>query len=102
MASASPPSVMMLIVLPVSHRPHSEPNSAIGMLNTTTITLRQSRRNSRIIRPVSAAPISPSVATLFTAVTTVGDSSNAKSDVHVLRQHALEDRHRLLDVGHHL
>ena len=101
-ASASPPSVMMLIVLPVSHRPHSEPKSAIGMLNTTTITLRQLRRNSRIISPVSLAPIRPSVATFFTAVTTVGDSSNAKLDVHVLRQHALEDRHRLFDVGHHL
>ena len=59
MARARPPSVMMLIVLPVSHRPSSEPSSAIGMLNTTTITLRQSRRKSRIIRPVKPAPMAP-------------------------------------------
>ena len=41
MARARPPSVMMLMVLPVSHSPSSEPSRAIGMLNTTTITLRQ-------------------------------------------------------------
>ena len=47
------------------------------MLNTTTIMLRQSRRKSRIIRPVRVAPIKPSVATLRIAATTVGDSSNS-------------------------
>ncbi len=77
-ASAMPPSDMMLIVLPVAHRPTSEPRSASGMVVTTTSTLLTSRRNSRIISPVRAAPIRPSVATLWTAATTVGDSSNWK------------------------
>ena len=48
------------------------------MFDTTTITLRGSWRNSRIISPVRPAPIMPSVATLSTAATTVGDSSNSK------------------------
>ena len=59
MASASPPSVMMLIVLPVSHRPTSELVSDSGMLISTTITLRKSCRNKRIISPVSPAPMRP-------------------------------------------
>ena len=62
--AAIPPSDMMLIVLPVIQSPNSEPRRASGMLATTTITLRMSRRNRRIIRPVSTAPMSPSVATL--------------------------------------
>ena len=78
MASAMPPSDMMLIVLPVTQSPNSDPVRASGMLQTTTSTLRRSRRNSRIIRPVRPAPIAPSVATLSTACTTVGDSSNSK------------------------
>ena len=77
MARARPPSVMMLMVLPVSHSPSSEPSRAMGMLKTTTNTLRQSRKNSRIIRPVSVAPMAPSVATLRIDSTTVGDSSNS-------------------------
>ncbi len=48
------------------------------MLDTTTITLLGSPRNKRIMSPVKPAPISPSVATLSTAATTVGDSSNSK------------------------
>ena len=77
-ASAMPPSDMMLIVLPVTQSPNNDPSRASGMLETTTITLLRSRRNRRIIRPVKPAPISPSVATLSTAATTVGDSSNSK------------------------
>ena len=76
--SASPPSDMMLIVLPVSQSPTNDPSRASGMLATTTITLLRSRRNRRIIRPVKPAPIAPSVATLSIAVSTVGDSSNWK------------------------
>ena len=77
-ASAMPPSDMMLIVLPVTHSPTSDPSRASGIVVTTTITLLRSRRNNRIISPVSPAPIRPSVATLSTAATTVGDSSNSK------------------------
>ena len=76
--SAMPPSDMMLIVLPVSQSPNNDPSRASGMLATTTITLLKSRRNRRIISPVKPAPISPSVATLSTAASTVGDSSNSK------------------------
>ena len=77
-ASAIPPKDMMLIVLPVTQSPNSDPSRASGMLDTTTITLRMSRRNNKIMSPVNPAPIIPSVATLSTAATTVGDSSNWK------------------------
>ena len=52
-ASAMPPSDMMLIVLPVTQSPNNDPSSASGMVGTTTITLLKSRRNRRIISPVS-------------------------------------------------
>ena len=80
-ASAMPPSDMMLIVLPVTQSPNNDPSRASGMVITTTITLLRSRRNRRIISPVKPAPIRPSVATLSTAATTVGDSSNSKLTV---------------------
>ena len=80
-ASAMPPSDMMLIVFLVIQRPNRDPSSASGMLETTTSTLLGSRKNSRIMSPVSPAPIMPSVATLSTAATTVGDSSNSKLTV---------------------
>ncbi len=77
MARASPPSDMMLMVLPVSHRPINELVKDKGMLIRTTITLRRSCRKRRIISPVSPAPMAPSVATLLMAARTVGDSSNS-------------------------
>ena len=77
MASANPPSDMILIVFPVSHRPTSAEVNDRGMLTSTTSTVRTSRRKIRIISPVSMAPISPSVATLLIAARTVGDSSNS-------------------------
>ncbi len=77
MANAKPPSVIMLIVLPVSHSPTSELVSDKGMLMSTTITLRMSCRNKRIISPVRPAPMAPSVSTLLIAARTVGDSSNS-------------------------
>jgi len=78
MASASPPRVMMLIVCPVSHRPTKAPQSANGMFSTTTMTLRQSRRNRSTISPVRAAPIAPSVTTVHIERVTVGDWSSSK------------------------
>ena len=77
MASASPPKDMMFSVLSVSHRPTSEPVSARGMFSNTTITVRTSRRKSRIINPTRVAPMAPSVATVLIAARTVGDSSNS-------------------------
>ncbi len=67
MASASPPSVMMLIVLPVRFRTTIDPRSASGMLSTTMITARRSRRKSSTISPVSPAPRAPSTPTLSIA-----------------------------------
>ncbi len=48
------------------------------MLATTTNTLRQSRKNNSTIKPVSTAPMRPSVPTFVIDFTTVGDSSNSK------------------------
>ena len=56
MASASPPRVMRLIVWPVSHSATKAPQIANGILRTTTITLRQSRRKTSTISPVRIAP----------------------------------------------
>ena len=78
MASARPPRVMRLIVWPVSQRATSAPQIANGMLRTTTMTLRQSRRKTSTISPVRTAPRAPSVARLRTALVTVGDWSNSK------------------------
>ena len=58
--SAMPPSDMMLIVLPVSQRPTSEPIRDSGMLSHDDNHTSQVAEKSRIIRPVSAAPINPS------------------------------------------
>ena len=62
-ASARPPRVIKLMVWPLSHSATTAPSNANGMLSTTTRTLRQSRKNTNTIRPVSAAPSMPSLAT---------------------------------------
>ncbi len=67
MASARPPRVMMLIVLPVRSRRTIDPSSASGIFSTTMITARRSRRNRRTISPVSPAPSAPSTPTLSMA-----------------------------------
>ena len=72
-ARARPPSVMMLTVCPVSHRPSSAPMSASGMLTTTIAALRQSRRNSSTMMPVSNAPSAPSNVSPSIARSTYGD-----------------------------
>ncbi len=77
MARANPPNDMTLSVWPASHNPTREPVRAKGMFNSTTITVRTSRRKSKIINPTSVAPIAPSVATDLIAARTVGDSSNS-------------------------
>ena len=77
-ASANPPSVMMLTVCRASHSATSDAIRASGMVITTTVTLRQSRKNSSTIRPVSKAPSNPSLATSPMALVTYGDWSNSK------------------------
>ena len=59
-ASASPPSVIRLMVWPVSQSASSDASNDSGIVMTTTSALRQSRRNSRTISPVSSAPSMPS------------------------------------------
>ena len=60
MASANPPSVMMLMVCFVIHSANTAPISERGMLMTTIKALRQSRKNKSTIKPVSRAPKAPS------------------------------------------
>jgi hypothetical protein len=72
-ASASPPSVMMLMVCPVPQSSTTAANSANGMLSTTMSALRQSRRKISTIRPVSAAPNNPSVTRPRMELVTYGD-----------------------------
>ena len=55
-ASARPPSVIKLMFCPLTHSANVPASSAMGMLMTTMNALRQSRRNSSTIRPVSTAP----------------------------------------------
>ena len=74
-ASASPPSVIRLMFCPLTHSANVPASSAMGMLMTTMNALRQSRRNSSTIRPVSTAPSAPSFTRLRMAPTTTGDWS---------------------------
>ncbi len=76
-ASASPPRVIMLIVWPVAQSATTAISSASGMVMTTTRELRQSRKKSRIVSPVSNAPSSPSRSTEDSAWRTNSDWSNS-------------------------
>src|SRR5437667_8066243 len=78
-ASARPPSVMMLIVWPDTHRQTTEASRANGIVATTIRALRRSRRNMRTISPVSTAPKRPSVISPLSAFTTYADWSNTRS-----------------------
>ena len=66
-ASASPPSVIRLMVSPSAARSASELSTASGMEIRTIRVERQDPRNIRIISPVSVAAISPSRTTSKTA-----------------------------------
>ena len=72
-ASASPPSVMTLIVSPSSESAVSAARMASGIESVMIRVERQLPRNSRIIAPVSAAAITPSRTTLDTASVTKTD-----------------------------
>ena len=67
----------MLTVCLVIHSASTAPISESGMLMTTMNALRQSRRNSRIIKPVSRAPSAPSSVRPPIARVTYGDWSNS-------------------------
>ena len=63
MANANPPRVITLIVCPVSQSATTAAISAKGIFSRTTIALRQSRKNNKIINPTSMAPNAPSLTT---------------------------------------
>ena len=96
-ASASPPSVIRLIVCPDTHSATIAARSANGMFSTTTSALRQSRRNSSTISPVSTAPSSPSSVRPADRARDVGRLVELEADLDVRRQHGLELRQVLLD-----
>ncbi len=66
-ASASPPSVMMLMVWPSAESAISEVSTASGIDTAMISVARQLPRNSRIITAVRAAAITASRATPITA-----------------------------------
>ena len=59
-ANARPPSVMMLIVCPVSHSATTAERIENGIVMTTISELRRSRRKISTISPVKSAPRSAS------------------------------------------
>ena len=77
-ASASPPSVMMLSVSPIAESAMIEPSAASGIDVAMMSVERQLPRNSRIIRLVSAAAMTPSRATPEIAARTNSDWSPSK------------------------
>ncbi len=74
-ASARPPSVMMLMVSPSQDSMMIEASTDSGIEIVMISVLRHEPRNSRIIRPVSAAAITPSRTTPSTAARTKVDWS---------------------------
>ena len=76
-ASASPPSVMRLIELPVTYRQITPANIAHGIEVITTIVLRQLPRNSRIMIDTSPDASTDSDATFLIAARTKVDWSKS-------------------------
>ena len=76
-ASARPPSVMMLSVCPASASPAMAARMASGIEAAMMTVDRHEPRNSRIIRLVSAAAITPSRITPDTAAFTKTDWSES-------------------------
>src|SRR6516164_2341450 len=74
--SASPPSVMILIVWPAPHSATTPVSNAKGIVITTINELRQSRRNTSTINPVRTAPSNPSFTTDNREFRTYEDWSN--------------------------
>ncbi len=74
-ASAKPPSVITLIVCPSSDSAATENRMARGIEIMMMIVERHEPRNTRIIRPVSVAAMTPSRSTPSTASLTKADWS---------------------------
>jgi len=68
---------MMLMVCPAPQRATTAVSNAKGIVMTTINALRQSRRNSRTMRPVSNAPSKPSRTTDTNEFRTNEDWSNS-------------------------
>ena len=99
-ASASPPRVMMLRVWPSADSSAMENRIASGIEITITRVERQLPRNSRIIRLVRAAAMTPSLTTPDTAARTKMDWSASGTTFSDLRQGLLQARQHRLDVIH--
>ena len=74
-ARASPPSVIRWMDCPLTQSAKAAASSASGMFTTTMNAVRQSRRNSSTIRPVSSAPRPPSLSRSRIERSTTGDWS---------------------------
>ena len=98
-ASASPPSVMMLSVSPIAASAMIEPSTASGIDVAMMMVERQLPRNSRIIRLVSAAAMTPSRATPDIAARTNSDWSPSKPILQTRRQRVGDVGELLLDAG---
>ena len=85
-ASARPPSVMMLMVSPSADRQMIEARIDSGIEIVMISVLRQLPRNSRIMRPVSAAAITASRTTPLMAARTNIDWSPIRSMLKPVRQ----------------
>jgi len=72
-ASARPPSVIKLMVSPSALKAAIELSTASGMDNAMMNVLRQEPRNSKIIRAVSDAAMTPSFTTPLMAARTKRD-----------------------------
>ena len=72
-ASASPPRIMVLMVLPSMYRTTKVASAEIGIDSNTAPVARMLPRNSRIMRLVSTSPIKPSCSTVFNAFLTKTD-----------------------------
>ncbi|MNV40528.1 hypothetical protein D3C71_1321400 [compost metagenome] len=76
-ANASPLKDMMLMVCPKSFKNSTPATIEVGMVRITINAALLSPRNKSTIRPVSKAPITPSLIRLFTALITYTDWSNS-------------------------
>ena len=95
-ARARPPSVMMLIVLPVKFSTTIEPRSASGILSTTTITARRSRRNRSTMRPGQPGAEGPLDTDALDRAIDDRRLIELVRDLHVIRQGRLEPANVLL------
>ena len=72
-ASARPPRIIVLTVLPIRYRITKVASAEIGIESSTANVARMLPRKIRIIRLVSTSPMTPSCSTVFSASLTKTD-----------------------------